>query len=464
MSIIQVVFERALTELHDDFAGELLVPGDGGYDDARAVYNAMIDRHPALVARCAGKQDVVRVIAFARAHDLPLAVRGGGHSGAGLGVCDGGVVLDLRLMREVSVDPQARTARVGGGCTWGEVDRATHAHGLATPSGFISTTGVGGLTLGGGFGYLSRRYGLTIDNLLEAEVVLADGTTVTASAAENTDLFWSLRGGGGNFGVVTAFVFRLHPVSTVVAGPTFWPLEQAPEVMRAYRDFMPRAPRELNGFFALLTVPPAPPFPPELHLRKVCGVVWSHLGPAEETEALLAPILEVGEPLMHAVGPMAYPDLQCMFDGLYPAGLQWYWRADFVSELPDEAIKRHAAFGASLPTMHSTMHLYPVDGAVHDVAADDTAFRHRDVTWAEVIVGVDPDPAQAATIEQWTVDYWEATHPFAADGAYVNFLMNEGPERIRATYGDNYNRLADSKAAYDPTNVFRLNQNIPPRA
>ena len=236
MPTIPVVSEQALADLRHDVAGELLVPGDGGYDDARAVYNAMIDRHPALIARCAGEQDVARVIAFARAQDLPLAVRGGGHSGAGLGVCDGGVVIDLRLMREVSVDPQACTVRVGGGCTWGEVDRATHAHGLATPSGFISSTGVGGLTLGGGFGYLSRRYGLTIDNLLEAEVVLADGATVTASAAENPELFWSLRGGGGNFGVVTSFVFRLHAVSTVMAGPTFWPLEQAPEAFKIFCD------------------------------------------------------------------------------------------------------------------------------------------------------------------------------------------------------------------------------------
>jgi FAD/FMN-containing dehydrogenase len=417
-----------------------------------------------VIARCAGARDVARAIGFAGAHELPLAVRGGGHSGPGLGVCDDGVVIDLSLLREVSVDPRARTARVGGGCTWADVDRAAYEHGLATPSGFISTTGVGGLTLGGGFGYLTRRHGLTVDNLLEAELVLADGTITRASADENPDLFWALRGGGGNFGVVTAFRFALHPVSAVQAGPTFWPLEQTGEVLRAYRDLLPNAPRELNGFFAVLTVPPVAPFPPELHLRKVCGVVWCHLGPEEQTQQLLAPMLAVGTPLMHAVGPMPYPDLQGMFDGLYPPGLQWYWRSDFVFEIADEAIDRHAEFGARLPTLHSTMHLYPIDGAVHDVEPAATAFSFRDATWAQVIVGVDPDPANAPTIRDWTVDYWQATHPYSAGGAYVNFLMDEGPERVQATYRDNYDRLARIKAARDPDNVFHVNQNIAPRA
>jgi FAD/FMN-containing dehydrogenase len=464
MPVVDGLADRARRELGRDFAGELIGPADAAYDDARTVYNAMIDRRPALIARCTGAPDVAGAIRFARAHALPLAVRGGGHSGAGLGVCDDGIVIDLSPLRDVSVDPRARTAQVGGGCTWADVDQATHEHGLATPSGFISTTGVGGLTLGGGFGYLTRRHGLTIDNLLEADVVLADGTTATASADENPDLFWALRGGGGNFGVVTAFRFRLHPVSTVMAGPTFWPLEQTPEVMRAYRAFLPNAPRELNGFFAVLTVPPVAPFPPELHLRKVCGIVWCHLGPQEQTRHALAPMLEMGTPLMHAVGPMPYPDLQRMFDALYPPGLQWYWRSDFVTDLPDEAIARHAEFASRLPTLHSTMHLYPIDGAVHDVDPADTAFSYRDATWAQVIVGVDPDPANARAIRDWTVDYWEATHPYSAGGAYVNFLMDEGPERVQATYRDNYDRLAEMKAACDPDNVFHVNQNIAPRA
>ena len=456
--------DAAVQELQRGFAGRLLAPQDPDYDDARTVYNAMIDRRPALIAQCADAQDVARTIGFARAHELPLAVRGGGHNGAGLGMCDDGVVADLSLLQAIEVNPDTRTVRVGGGCTWGQVDQATHAHGLATPSGFISTTGVGGLTLGGGIGYLTRRYGLTIDNLLEADLVLADGTHARASAEENPDLFWAIRGGGGNFGVATSFQFALHPVSTVLAGPTFWPLEQAGQVMRAYREFLPGAPRELNGFLALLTVPPAPPFPEELHFRKVCGIVWCYIGETEKSLDVLAPMLEVAEPLMHAVGPMPYPGFQSMFDALYPPGLQWYWRADFVRELPDEAIDRHAEFGARLPTVHSTMHLYPIDGAAHDVGQAETAFSYRDANWAQVIVGVDPDPANASAIRQWTVDYWQATHPYSAGGGYINFLMNEGQDRVRASYRDNYQRLTDLKTTYDPENVFHVNQNIAPQA
>jgi FAD/FMN-containing dehydrogenase len=456
--------DAMIKELERGFTGQLLAPQDRGYDDTRKVYNGMIDRQPALIARCADARDVARTIGFARTHELPLAVRGGGHSGPGLGVCDDGVVAELSLLNEITVDPETRTARVGGGCTWGQVDRATHAHGLSTPSGFISTTGVGGLTLGGGIGYLTRRYGLTIDNLLEADLVLADGTQARASAEENPDLFWAIRGGGGNFGVVTSFQFALHPVSTVLAGPTFWPLEQTERVMRAYREFIPGAPRELNGFFALLTVPPAPPFPEELHLRKVCGIVWCYDGAADQAPGVLAPMLEVAEPLLHAVGPMPYPDFQSMFDALYPPGLQWYWRADFVRELSDEAIDRHAEFGARLPTLHSTMHLYPIDGAAHDVGQTETAFSYRDANWAQVIVGVDPSPGNADAIRQWTVDYWDATHPYSAGGAYINFLMHEGQDRVEASYRDNYRRLTEIKAAYDPDNVFRINQNIAPRA
>jgi FAD/FMN-containing dehydrogenase len=456
--------DAAMRELERGFGGRLFAPQDPDYDDARNVYNAMIDRRPALIARCADAQDVARTIGFARAHELPLAVRGGGHNGAGLAVCDDGVVADLSLLRAIEVNPETRTVRVGGGCTWGQVDQATHAHGLATPSGFISTTGVGGLTLGGGIGYLTRRYGLTIDNLLEADLVLADGTQARASAEENPDLFWAIRGGGGNFGVATSFKFALHPVSTVLAGPTFWPLEQAEQVMRAYREFLPGAPRELNGFLALLTVPPAPPFPEELHFRQVCGIVWCYLGETEKKLDVLAPMLEVAEPLMHAVGPMPYPGLQSMFDALYPPGLQWYWRADFLHELPDEAISRHAEFGARLPTLHSTMHLYPIDGAAHDVGQAQTAFSYRDANWAQVIVGVDPDPANAAAIRQWTVDYWQATHPYSAGGGYINFLMNEGQDRVQASYRENYQRLTEIKTAYDPDNVFHVNQNIAPHA
>jgi hypothetical protein len=445
------------------FKGRMIGAEDADYDEARAVYNAMIDKRPALIARCADADDVAAAIGFARDRGLLLAVRGGGHNGAGLGTCDDGLVIDLSPLNDVQVDPQARTVRVGGGCTWGEVDRATNEHGLATPSGIISTTGVGGLTLGGGLGHLTRKYGLAIDNLLEADVVLASGERVRASADEHPDLYWAIRGGGGNFGVVTSFVFRLHEVDTVIAGPTFWPVEQGAEVLSAYREFLPGAPRELNGFFAFHTVPPGPPFPEEIHLREVCGVVWCYVGGEQDAAKAMAPLLDaLPEPLLHGAAPMPHPALQSAFDGLYPKGEQWYWRADFVNEIPDAAVEIHARFGAAMPTMKSTMHMYPIDGAAHDVAASDTAWSYRDATWGSVFAGVDPDPANVAVARKWSVDYFEALHPYSAGGAYVNMMMDEGQERVRASYRDNYPRLAAIKAEYDPYNLFSVNQNIQP--
>jgi FAD/FMN-containing dehydrogenase len=448
------------------FEGRLIGPDDSDYDEARSLFNAMIDKRPALIARCASADAVAKAVAFAREHGLIIAIRGGSHNGAGLGSCDDGVVIDLSLLRDVEVDPEARTVRVGGGCTWGEVDTATNEHGLATPSGIISTTGVGGLTLGGGLGHLTRKCGLAIDNLLEAEVVLANGERVRASADENSDLFWALRGGGGNFGVVTSFLFRLHEVGTVIAGPTFWPVESGAEVLRAYRDFLPNAPRELNGFFLFGSVPPAPPFPEELHLRKVCGVVWCYAGADEEAAAAaMAPLLDaLPEPLMHGPGAMPHSAIQGAFDPVYPAGDQWYWRADFVKDIPDEAVEIHAKFGAEMPTWKSTMHLYPIDGAAHDVGSADTAWSYRDATYGAVFAGVDPDPANVDAIRRWSIDYQEALHPYSAGGAYVNMMMDEGQERVRASYRDNYDRLARIKAKYDPDNAFRVNQNIQPKA
>jgi FAD binding domain/Berberine and berberine like len=465
MSTLTTVADAARRELGSEFSGQLIGPEDAEYAEARKVYNAMIDRRPALIARCASPDDVVQAVAFARDHDLLLAVRGGGHNGAGLGTCDDGVVIDLSLLRDVRVDPQARTVRVGGGCTWGEVDSATGEHGLATPSGIISTTGVGGLTLGGGLGHLSRKCGLAIDNLLEAELVLASGERVRVSADEHPDLYWAIRGGGGNFGVVTSFVFRLHEVGTVVGGPTFWPVELGAEALSVYREFLPNAPRELNGFFAFHTVPPAPPFPEEIHMRKVCGVVWCYVGGEEDAAREMAPLLEaLPEPLLHGVQSMPYAALQSAFDGLYPPGDQWYWRADFVKEIPDDAADLHAKFGAEMPTMQSLMHLYPIDGAVHDVAPSDTAWSYRDAVWGSVFAGVDPDPANVSAIRDWTIDYFEALHQYSAGGAYVNMMMDEGQERVRASYRDNYDRLASIKATYDPGNLFRVNQNIEPTA
>jgi FAD/FMN-containing dehydrogenase len=465
MSTTFAAAEAARDEL-TGFKGELIGRSEPGFDDAKKIYNAFIDRTPALIARPATTDDIAATIAFARRHDLPLAVRGGAHNGAGLGTCDDGVVIDMRNFKDISVDPDAKTVTVGGGSVWGEVDQATNAYGLATPSGIISTTGVGGLTLGGGLGHLTRKCGLSIDNLLSAELVLADGRAVRASADENPDLYWAIRGGGGNFGVVASFTFRLHEVSTVVAGPTFWDVSQTAEVLSVYRDFIPSAPRDLNAFFLVGSVPPGPPFPEELHLRKVCGVVWCYAGDDEDAAAAaMAPMLEaLPEPLLHGPAPMPHPVLQGAFDGVYPAGEQWYWRADFVREIPDEAIAEHAKFAAELPTWKSTMHLYPIDGAAHDVAADETPWGYRDARWGSVIVGVDPDPANADAIKKWAIDYFDALHPYSSGGAYVNMMMDEGQERVQASYRGNYDRLAAVKAQYDPDNVFRINQNIHPKA
>jgi FAD/FMN-containing dehydrogenase len=446
------------------FGGDLIGRTDPGFDEAKKVYNAFIDKTPLLVARPATPDDVAALIAFARRHDLPLAVRGGGHNGAGLGTCDDGVVIDLGRFKDIAVDPAAKTVTVGGGCVWSEVDQATNAYGMATPSGIISSTGVGGLTLGGGIGHLTRKYGLSIDNLLGADVVLADGRQVRADATQNPDLFWAIRGGGGNFGVVTSFTFRLHEVSTVIAGPTFWDVDQTAEVLSAYRDFISSAPRDISAFFLVGSVPPGPPFPEELHLRKVCGVVWCYVGDDETAAAAaMAPLLDaLPAPLLHGPAPMPHPVIQGAFDGVYPAGEQWYWRADFVREIPDEAVAQHAKFAAELPSWKSTMHLYPIDGAAHDVAADATPWGYRDARWGSVIVGVDPDPANAQTVKDWAIAYFDALHPYSSGGAYVNMMMDEGQDRVKASYRGNYPRLAAAKAQYDPDNVFKINQNIQP--
>jgi FAD/FMN-containing dehydrogenase len=451
-----------LEQLRARTRGEVIKPGDPAYDSARQVYNGMIDKHPAVIVRCVDVADVVAAVEYGRENRMLTAIRGGGHNGAGLGICEGGLVIDLSRMQGVRVDPATRTVEVAGGCVWGEVDHATHPFGLATPSGFISTTGVGGLTLGGGIGYLTRKCGLSIDYLLSVDMVLAEGSFVVANEKENSDLFWAVRGGGGNFGVVTSFTFRLHPVRTVYAGPTFWPLEQTAEVMSAYREFILKAPEEVNGFFAFMTIPPAPMFPAPLHLQKVCGIMWCCACPPDKAEAALKPMRSFGRPVLDHVGEMPFPVVQSLFDALYPAGLQWYWRADFVKEISDRAIALHAEHGAKLPTMHSTMHLYPIDGAAHRVGKSDTAFSYRDANWAEVIVGVDPNPANAGKITQWCKDYFDALHPYSAGGGYVNFLMEEGQERVQASFRDNYARLATVKRKYDPANFFRVNQNILP--
>ncbi len=440
--------------------GRLVERGEPGYDEARALYNAMIDKRPAAVVYCVDAADVAAAVGYARERGLALAVRGGGHNGAGLGSVDDGLVIDLSEMHEIRVDAAERTVTTQGGATLGALDRATHEHGLAVPAGIISTTGVGGLTLGGGVGHLTRGCGLTIDNLLSAEVVLADGSTVETDAEREPDLYWALRGGGGNFGIVTSFTFRCHPVGVVQAGPVLYDIGDAAELLRWYRDFLPAQPQQLSGFFAFLSIPPGPPFPEELHLRKVCGIVWCYAG--EEDSAALKEARSFGTPLLDGIAPVPLPAWNSAFDGVYPAGDQWYWRGEFVSEIPDAAIEQHVAFGSELPTWKSTMHLYPIDGAPASVGSDETAWAYRNAVWAQVIAGVDPDPANANTIKSWAIDYSDAIRPHTLGTGYVNFQMHETGDKVRAMYGNNYDRLATVKSHYDPENFFHTNQNIPP--
>ncbi len=459
------MLDQSLDGLDHQLTGTVIHREDPAYDEARGLYNGMIDKRPRAIAQCAGVDDVVAAVNWARTHDLLVAVRGGGHNGPGLGSVDDGLVIDLSPLREVSVDSERRTVSVGAGCTSGDVDAATHPYGLAVPFGIMSTTGIAGLTLGGGSGYLSRAHGLTIDNLLEAEVVLADGRVVTASSDSNPDLFWALRGGGGNFGVVINFLFRAHPTRDVFAGPVFYDLEHGRAVMQAYRDFLPGAPEQLGLFVGVKTVPLGDPFPVEHQGKQACALIGSYNGSEEDGRAAMAPLLDaLPEPMFDWRSTMPFPAMQALFDPLLPKGLQWYWRGDFVRDLPDEAIEAHLEQARKLrPGDLSLMHLYPIDGAVHRVDPTETAWAARDVTWSMVIAGIHPDPGEAERITRWAKDYWTAVHPWSAAGGYVNFMMEDGsPERLRATYGGNYPRLARVKAEYDPNNFFRSNQNIPP--
>jgi UDP-N-acetylenolpyruvoylglucosamine reductase len=454
--------EKAYRNLSAKLRGSTITAGSGEYEVARRVYNGMIDRRPDAIVRCADVADVVTAVNFARNEDIAVAVRGGGHSGAGLGVCDRGLVIDLSSMRGVLVNPATNTIRAEAGCTQADLSHAAHDFGLAVPLGVISTTGIAGLTLGGGMGHLTRKYGLTVDNLLEANLVLANGSTAIASPTENPDLFWAIRGGGGNFGIVTSFLFRGCPVDQVFAGPMLWDMEYARELLEWYREVALGQPEELSGIFAFLKVPPGPSFPEELHGKTMCGIVWAYCGRGDELEEAFRPVRKFRVPRFELMGSMPYPALQGMFDAIYPPGLQWYWRGDFFGQIPNRAIDEHLKFGEQLPTLHSTMQLNPVDGAVSRVNRYDTAFSYRDAKWSMVIVGVDPDPANSEKITNWTKDYWSALHPHSLGGAYVNFMMDEGIDRVKATYRDNYDRLREIKRTYDPNNFFRINQNIKP--
>ena len=451
-----------LDQLRERVSGSVITPADSGYDEARTVYNAMIDRRPAVVVGVSDTADVVAAVDYARENELPLAIRGGGHSVPGFGTIDDGLVVDLSGMREVSVDPAAQTARSQGGATWGDFNAATHEHSLATTGGIISTTGVAGLTLGGGIGYLTRGHGLSCDNLIGAEIVTAEGRVVRASADENADLLWALKGGSGNFGVATALEFRLHPLKDIYGGPMFFELEHAGDILRWYRDFIADAPEQFGGFPAFQIAPPLPFIPEERHGDTLIAFVACWAGPLDEGEAMVGKVKDVAPVVAEHVGPMPYPALNSAFDGLVPAGLQHYWKANFVRELTDEAIDAHLQHGPDVPVVNSTMHLYSINGAAQRVPAAETAFGHRDASFAPVIAGMWPDPADNEANIAWVKDYYAATAPHSDEGGYINFMASDDQGRVRVNYGANYDRLVSVKRQYDPGNLFRNNQNIKP--
>ena len=451
-----------LAGLQELVHGEVVTPEDVGYEDARLVHNGMIDRRPAAVVRVANAGDVMAVVDHARENGLALSIRGGGHSGPGFGTNDGGLVVDFSGLRGVRVDPQARTARAEGGVTWGDFNTATHAFGLATTGGVISTTGIAGLTLGGGIGYLSRGSGLSLDNLVSADVVTADGRFLVASEQENPDLFWALRGGGGNFGVCTSLEYQLQPVRDVYWGPMFYEIEETENILRFYREFIKDAPEEMGAFPAFQIAPPLPFIPEDRHGDTFVAIVACWAGPLDEGEARFRAFHEVAEVKAELVGPTPYPAINAAFDGLFPRGIRQYWKGNFVKDLTDDAIAAHVEHGPKAPTVSSTMHLYPINGACHRVPPGDTAFGHRDANFAMVIVSAWGEPDDDDNNIQWVRDYSAAIAPHSEAGGYINFMDGDDVDRVRANYGQNYDRLLEVKRTYDPENLFRINQNIAP--
>ena len=460
--------ELPATDVLADFSsrikGRIIQRNDADYDEVRSVYNGMIDKKPLLIVQCAGTADIVASVNFARKNKLLTAVRGGGHNAGGLGIVDDGIVIDISLMKNIQVNEADNTALIEAGCLLGDVDKTLHPYGKTVPTGILSTTGIAGLTLGGGVGYLTRKYGLTIDSLKEVNMVLADGTQVRANAAENPDLFWAVRGGGGNFGIVTSFLFNTVDANMVYAGPMIWEMEHAEKILKYYREFMTSTDENVYGYFAFLTVPPVAPFPEEHQMKKMCAIVWCTNLDEEAGKKAIQPFRDLAEPAIDFTGTIPFPALQTMFDALYPKGMQWYWKAHYVKEISDTAVDLHIQNGKKLPTPYSTMHMYPVNGAAHRVGSDEMAFNYRDANWAMVIVGVDPDPANRDIITEWSKQYWEDLKDHTLPGAYINFMMDdEGEKRIADGYRENYAKLARIKAKYDPDNFFRVNQNIAPK-
>ncbi|MGY3568300.1 FAD-binding oxidoreductase [Sinomonas sp. RB5] len=451
--------------LRGQVRGQVIEGDDPEYEVARHVFNGMVDRRPAAILRVSQVADVMAAVRFAHGLGIDVALRGGGHSAPGFGTVDGGLVLDFSARRGVRVDPAARTARVEAGATWADFNHATHAFGLASTGGIIGTTGVAGLTLGGGIGYLARKHGLSCDNLISADVVLADGTFVTACETANADLFWALRGGSGNFGAVTSFEFRLHPVDMVHVGLVFYDAALGADIGASYREWLADEPEEMGAFLGFHQGPPVPFLPEEWHGRPVAVVAGMWTGDVDAGPAHWQPLLDAGPVLGSMFAPLPYPALNIMFDGLSGVpGLQGYWKADFLRTLSDDALRVAVEHSAGIPTVHSANHFYPIDGAVQRVAPDATAFPYRDVRFAPVIAGQWPDPSENSQNISWVRDYWSALHEYSEPGGYINFQDTDDQPRIEANYAGNYARLSAVKATYDPDNFFHVNQNIKPAA
>jgi FAD/FMN-containing dehydrogenase len=456
--------KAALEMLQSRLQGPLIQPGDDGYEEARHLWNGMIDRRPALIARCTDTADVIHAVKFVRNHDLLLAVRSSGHGVAGHAVCDGGLVVDLSLMKEIRLDPEARTARIQPGVNWGELDRQTQVHGLATPGGIVSDTGIAGLTLGGGFGWLSRAYGLTCDNLLSAEVVTADGRLLRTSATENANLFWGLRGGGGNFGVVTSFRFQLHAVGpTVMAGIALYPMAAAPELLRFLRSYAVDAPDELTVMATLRLAPPSPDFPTDIHGQPVVSISLCYAGSVEEGWRVVQPVRAFGQPLVDLIGPQPYLAFQSMLDAGVPRGRQYYWKSAYLPDLSDQALETMTTHAAHITSPYSQTTFFQLGGAISRLGDGDSAYGHRQAQWIHVIASAWDDPLAADRHIGWTREFWQAMRPFSLGGGYVNFLSDDaGQDRVQAAYNTNHDRLVTLKNRYDPSNLFQLNHNIQP--
>jgi FAD/FMN-containing dehydrogenase len=444
--------EETLNNFRASLRGELILPNDERYDAARIIWNAMIDKYPAMIVRCAGVSDVIASVKFARANDVPIAVRGGGHNIAGSALCDDGIVIDLSGMKSVRVNPVTQTAQAEPGLTWAEFDHETQAFGLATTGGVVGSTGIAGLTLGGGVGWLHAKYGLTADNLISADVVLADGSFARASATENEDLFWGLRGGGGNFGIVTSFEYQLHPLTQVLAGPVFHPAERAPEVLRFYREFTASLPDELSVYTGFLTDPEG---------NRLIGMVVNYVGDIEEGERLIRPLREFGPPVADMIAPIPYTALQAMFDAAFPPAMQNYWKSGFMKDLSDEALDTIVKFAVAPPSPLSMVMIENYHGAYSRVPAGDTPYSNRDAHYNLLILGCWGDPAQSDTNKEWARSLYKAIEPHLSTKAFPNLMgQEEMADRAKDAYGANFERLVELKKKYDPTNFFRTNINI----